>query len=67
MHDANHNLLFRNRRLNRWTGFICGLPALVSVTAYRTIHLPHHVNTGTAQDPDAIEHATPKAVPLVLC
>lgn len=66
MHESNHNLLFRNKCLNRWTGFVCGLPSLVSVTAYRTLHLAHHADTGTHKDPDNMENAAPKALPMVL-
>lgn len=66
MHESNHNLLFKNQFLNRWVGFICGLPGLVSVTAYRTVHLAHHANTGTEDDPDNMENSTPKSVPIVL-
>jgi fatty acid desaturase len=66
MHESNHNLLFKNRILNRWAGFICGLPSLVSVSAYRTLHLAHHANTGTHKDPDNMENSVPKSIPMVL-
>lgn len=66
MHESNHNLLFDNRLLNRWAGFICGLPSLVSVTAYRTLHLAHHADTGTSRDPDNLDNAVPKTLPMVL-
>jgi fatty acid desaturase len=66
MHESNHNLLFKNKHLNRWTGFICGFPSLVAVTAYRTLHLAHHANTGTHDDPDSMEQAAPKSLPIVL-
>lgn len=66
MHESNHNLLFKSKSLNRWVGFFCGLPGMVSVTAYRTVHLAHHANTGTEEDPDKMENSTPKSVPMVL-
>ncbi|MDZ7693909.1 MAG: fatty acid desaturase [Balneolaceae bacterium] len=66
MHESNHNLLFKNRFLNRWVGFFCGLPGLVSVTAYRTVHLAHHANTGTEDDPDNMDNSVPKSVSMVL-
>lgn len=66
MHESNHNLLFKNRTLNRWVGFICGFPSLVSVSAYRTLHLAHHAHTSTHKDPDSMEQSVPKSVPMVL-
>lgn len=66
MHESNHNLLFKNRTLNRWVGVICGLPSLVSASAYRTLHLAHHAHTGTHDDPDNMEESVPKSVPLVI-
>lgn len=66
MHESNHNLLFKNKHLNRWTGFICGLPSLVAVSAYRTLHLAHHAHTSTPEDPDSMDQAAPKSVPIVL-
>jgi fatty acid desaturase len=66
MHESNHNLLFKNRKLNRWAGFICGLPSLVSVSAYRTLHLAHHAHTGTHKDPDSMQNSVPRKIPMVL-
>jgi fatty acid desaturase len=66
MHESNHNLLFKNRWLNRWAGFVCGVPSLVAVSAYRTLHLAHHANTGTHDDPDSMEQTVPKSIPMVL-
>jgi len=65
MHESNHNLLFKNRALNRWVGFLCGLPSLVAVSAYRTLHLAHHAHTGTHDDPDSMEESVPKSIPMV--
>lgn len=66
MHESNHNLLFKNRTLNRWVGFLCGLPSLVAVSSYRTLHLAHHAHTSTEKDPDSMEQTVPKSIPMVL-
>jgi fatty acid desaturase len=66
MHDGNHSLLFKRQSLNRWIGFVCGLPGLVAVSAYRSIHLQHHRQLHTDDDPDNIETAAKKSMPLVL-
>lgn len=55
MHESSHSLLSRNAAVNRWLGFLCGLPALISVSAYRTLHRAHHAHTRTADDPDDAE------------
>lgn len=65
MHEACHSLLSKNRNVNRWLGFLCGLPGLVAVSAYRSIHLVHHATTKTSEDPDNIE-VSAKSVPLVI-
>jgi fatty acid desaturase len=65
MHEACHSTLFKNKMLNRWVGFLCGLPGLVSVSAYRSIHLVHHSTTKTEKDPDNIENSARKSIPLV--
>lgn len=58
MHEAVHGTMSRSRRLNRWMGFLCGLPAILSVTAYRAVHLPHHRYERTGRDPDELENVT---------
>ncbi|MBI3112649.1 MAG: fatty acid desaturase family protein [Ignavibacteriales bacterium] len=65
MHEACHSLLSRNPMVNRWLGFLCGVPGLVSVSAYRSIHLIHHSHTRTDQDPDNIEQANGVPLPKV--
>lgn len=69
MHEAVHGILFRNRRLNRWIGFLCGLPAFLSVSAYRVGHLPHHRHERTARDPDELENVSrdPRILALLFC
>ena len=52
MHEGIHGTLFRNRRLDRWVGFLLGVPALFSFTAYKVAHLIHHRHTRTKLDPD---------------
>lgn len=58
MHEGVHGILGANRRRNRWLGFLCGVPALLSVTAYRAVHLPHHKHERTGRDPDELENIT---------
>lgn len=66
MHEGCHLLLFRSRRLSRLVGFCCGAPVLISVSAYRALHLRHHSFERTEQDPDDIERVARKPIPLVL-
>lgn len=54
MHEACHGILFENRFLNRWVGWLAGLPALVPVSAYGSVHLTHHAHTKTEEDPDEL-------------
>jgi len=66
MHDGVHGLLSTNPILNRWAGFICSAPALVSHSAYRSVHLLHHRYEHTDQDPDDAEAFVKKtSFPLV--
>ena len=66
MHESSHSLLSKNASVNRWLGFISGLPGLVSISAYRSIHSYHHAHTRSASDPDSIEDSAPRSVPLVV-
>jgi fatty acid desaturase len=66
MHEGCHSLLHENSAVNRWLGFFCGWPALVSMSAYRSIHLVHHGHTRSDEDPDDIENPATKSIPLVL-
>ncbi|MBS0125694.1 fatty acid desaturase family protein [Thetidibacter halocola] len=53
MHEAAHNALFRNRRLNDWAGeWLCGRPIIADLPEYRHYHLTHHRHTQTDRDPD---------------
>lgn len=53
MHDAAHNVLFANRRLNEWVGtWLCAAPIFTSLQLYRPYHLAHHRHTQQPDDPD---------------
>lgn len=55
MHEAAHNALFRNRRINDYVGeWLCGRPILAELAAYRHYHLTHHRFTQTDKDPDLV-------------
>ena len=69
MHEGVHRILFRNRFWNRWVAFACGVPALLSVTAYRVGHLPHHRHERGAGDPDELENLSrgPRVLAVLFC
>jgi fatty acid desaturase len=48
----------RNPRIDRWIGFVCGIPILFSAMGYRIMHPIHHKRLRTEEDPDDIENAT---------
>ncbi|MDH4191586.1 MAG: fatty acid desaturase [Betaproteobacteria bacterium] len=52
LHEAGHNTLFRDRRINRWVGHAAGFIALIPLRAWKPIHARHHRYTGW-QDLDA--------------
>ncbi|QPH54994.1 fatty acid desaturase family protein [Pontivivens ytuae] len=53
MHEAAHNALFRNRKVNEFAGrWLCGHPIMADMVAYRHYHLTHHRFTQTEKDPD---------------
>ena len=47
LHEASHRLLFRNAVLNEVAGFLCGIPVLIPVSAFRTNHRLHHARRGS--------------------
>lgn len=49
-HQALHNTGFPNKVWNRATGFLLGLPMLVSFSDYQHSHLRHHRLLGTSDD-----------------
>ena len=60
MHEGIHGTLFRRRGLDHRVGFLLGVPALFSFTAYKVAHLAHHRHTRTAQpDPDDFLNVSP--------
>ncbi|MEX1139225.1 MAG: fatty acid desaturase [Bacteroidota bacterium] len=57
-HESSHNLFTRNPKIDRWIGFVCGIPILFSAMGYRIMHPIHHKRLRTEEDPDDIENAT---------
>ena len=52
-HDAAHNLLFSNNKVNDWAGqWFCAYPIFQDNRVYRPYHLKHHRHTETEDDPD---------------
>ena len=55
MHEAAHNLLFKNKRVNDFVSqWFCAYPIFSDTTPYRPYHLAHHRFTETSQDPDLV-------------
>ena len=53
MHEAAHQTLFANRRLNDWVGnWLCAYPIWADLHPYRRYHLRHHAKNWTKDDPD---------------
>lgn len=50
LHEASHRLLFRNPVLNDAAGFMCGLPVLIPLTAFRSNHRCHHARRGSGAE-----------------
>lgn len=50
IHEGLHGLLAKDRRWNHFFGFLCGLPLLISATAYRATHSDHHFEFGRQRD-----------------
>ena len=65
MHEGSHGLAFQSRRWSRVLGYFCGLPVLISCSAYRALHLRHHAHERTAEDPDDVESQPRRGLPLV--
>lgn len=51
-HEGVHGTLSRNRPWNRWLSILCALPVLQNYSAYRVLHLRHHLHLGKDGDPD---------------
>ena len=55
MHDAAHQAVFKNVKLNNFVGRWFGAyPVFQNIEIYRPYHLKHHVNTGLEDDPDLL-------------
>jgi len=54
-HDAVHGLVADNRRLNDFLiNALVGVPLLVPVHVYRSVHVSHHRHVGTEMDPERL-------------
>ena len=53
MHDATHDVLFRNRGLGWAFGIITMIPIFASFVAFKEDHLEHHRFNRSPRDPDA--------------
>ncbi|MDP2310009.1 MAG: fatty acid desaturase [Pseudomonadota bacterium] len=54
-HDAVHGLIARPRRLNDLLiNVFVGLPQLLPIHIYRSLHLVHHQHLGTERDPERL-------------
>ena len=54
-HDAAHNLLFENNKVNDLAGqWFCAYPIFQDNRVYRPYHLKHHRHTETEDDPDLV-------------
>lgn len=58
IHEATHNLIFKNRTLNRWMAVIADIPnALPGAMGFHTYHLKHHAHLGEYEnDTDLATH-----------
>lgn len=52
LHEGMHHTLFARPFWNRWVSFLCGIPVLMSFSAYQVMHLRHHSFLGDPRDPD---------------
>lgn len=52
MHECAHGNMFRNSMLDHGVGFLLGIPALMSITAYQVTHRLHHKYNRSPRDPD---------------
>lgn len=50
IHEGLHGLLDRNPGVNHGLSFLCGLPLLISATAYQVTHCDHHFELGRKLD-----------------
>ncbi|MEM6885846.1 MAG: fatty acid desaturase [Verrucomicrobiota bacterium] len=50
IHEGLHGVLAKHPVINGFVGFLCGLPLLVSASAYRVTHRDHHLEFGQKLD-----------------
>lgn len=50
IHEGLHGLLAKRKAANHFFSFLCGLPLLISATAYRVTHNDHHFEFGRKLD-----------------
>ncbi len=50
IHEGLHGLLAKSPAANHFWSFLCGLPLLVSASAYRKTHTDHHFEFGRTMD-----------------
>ena len=59
-HEAAHNLVSKNRKINDWlTTVLCGFPVFLSLDGYRKWHLAHHKYLGTDKDTELVYRENP--------
>jgi fatty acid desaturase len=57
VHQASHNQLFRNKKINRLFGRMTAMPLLICMDVYKADHLAHHRSLWTKEDPEAQRYA----------
>ncbi|MCC3406042.1 MAG: fatty acid desaturase [Microcoleus sp. PH2017_10_PVI_O_A] len=55
-HECLHHNFFKSKILNRFFGFLFGVPMLVSYTHYRVQHLHHHKYLGTEKNAEIFDY-----------
>lgn len=55
-HECLHHNFFHSKILNRFFGFLFGVPMLVSYTHYRVQHLHHHKYLGTEKNAEIFDY-----------
>ncbi len=59
-HEAAHNLVSKNRKINDWLiTLLCGFPLFLSLDSYRKWHLAHHKYLGTDKDTELVYRENP--------
>lgn len=54
LHEASHRSLFERPAVNDAIGFVCGLPVLIPVAAFRANHIGHHARRSSKADPEDV-------------